>query len=108
MVQCFFSQQISFSRLTDPETISRTTLVALLHRNSLSIYSQLMLKYVQFKPQLWLPFFTEILFTMCWSIKTVRNDLIYRDIQPSMQRADQFSKGNLLKLFVERKQRINL
>jgi len=39
-----------------------------------------------FKTQLHLPFFMEILVTMCWSIWTVKNDVIFKGIPTSIQR----------------------
>jgi hypothetical protein len=39
-----------------------------------------------FKNQLQLPLFMEIIVTMCWSIWTVMNDAIFRQIPPSVQR----------------------
>ena len=39
-----------------------------------------------YRAQLHCPFALEILITMCWSIWSVRNDLIFRGIQPSLQR----------------------
>jgi len=41
---------------------------------------------VMFKAQLHCPFALEILITMSWSIWSIRNDLIFRGIQPSVQR----------------------
>jgi hypothetical protein len=39
---------------------------------------------VSFNDQLHLPFFMEIIVTMCWAIWTVRNDAIFRQVQPSI------------------------
>jgi hypothetical protein len=39
-----------------------------------------------FRNQLNLPFFMEIIITMCWSIWTMRNDVIFRGIPHSVQR----------------------
>jgi hypothetical protein len=44
------------------------------------------------KTQLQVPFFMEIIVTMCWSIWAVRNDQIFRDIQPTIQRCRQIFK----------------
>jgi hypothetical protein len=41
---------------------------------------------VMFRTQLHCPFALEILITMCWSIWSIWNDLIFRGIQPSLQR----------------------
>jgi hypothetical protein len=38
-----------------------------------------------FKVQLHLPFFMEIVITMCWAIWTCRNDVIFRAIPTSVQ-----------------------
>jgi hypothetical protein len=38
-----------------------------------------------FKTQLHLPFFMEIVITMCWSIWTVRNDVIFRGMSALVQ-----------------------
>ena len=37
-----------------------------------------------FRDQLQLPFFMEIIVTMAWSIWTVRNDAIFKQVQPSL------------------------
>ena len=39
---------------------------------------------MSFKNQLQLPFFMEIIVTMAWSIWTVRNDAIFKQVQPSL------------------------
>jgi hypothetical protein len=39
-----------------------------------------------FRAQLQLPFFMEIIITMCWSIWTMRNDVIFNNIPHSVQR----------------------
>jgi hypothetical protein len=39
-----------------------------------------------FRAQLQLPFFMEIIITMCWSIWTMRNDVIFSSIPHSVQR----------------------
>jgi hypothetical protein len=39
-----------------------------------------------FRVQLQLPFFMEIVITMCWSIWMMRNDLIFNNISHSVQR----------------------
>jgi len=39
-----------------------------------------------FKAQLHQPFYMEIIVTMCWSIWTVRNDVIFKGIPASVQR----------------------
>ena len=39
-----------------------------------------------FKDQLQLPFFMEIVVTLCWSIWTIINDVIFMNIQASVQR----------------------
>ena len=39
-----------------------------------------------FKIQLHLPFFMEVIVTMCWSIWSVRNDAISNGVPPSVQR----------------------
>jgi hypothetical protein len=44
------------------------------------------------KAQLQLPFYMEILVTMCWSIWTMRNDLIFRNIPHSVHRCRQVFK----------------
>jgi hypothetical protein len=41
---------------------------------------------VSLKAQIRLPFFMEIVITMCWSIWTVQNDLIFRNMLASVQR----------------------
>lgn len=38
-----------------------------------------------FKVQLHLPFFLDIIITVCWSIWTIRNDVIFRGIPASVQ-----------------------
>ena len=43
--------------------------------------------------QLQFPFFMEIIVTMCWSIWAVRNDQIFRDIQPCRD-VCRFSRGH--------------
>jgi hypothetical protein len=48
-----------------------------------------------FKLQLHLPFFMEIIVTMCWAIWTMRNDIIFRNISHSSRDADKFSDKNL-------------
>jgi hypothetical protein len=45
-----------------------------------------------FKTQLHVPFFMEILVTMCWSIWTIRNDVIFRGILASIQRCKSIFK----------------
>lgn len=45
-----------------------------------------------FRIQLQLSFFMEIIITMCWSVWAVKNDLIFRDVQPSMQRCQSVFK----------------
>lgn len=37
-----------------------------------------------FRQQLQVPFFMEIIVTMCWSIWTERNDAIFKHVQPSI------------------------
>ena len=44
-----------------------------------------------YRAQLHCPFALEILITMCWSIWSVRNDLVFRGIQPSLQRCKAIS-----------------
>jgi hypothetical protein len=39
-----------------------------------------------FRDQLQLPFFMEIVITMCWSIWTMRNDAIFKNIPHSLHR----------------------
>jgi hypothetical protein len=42
-----------------------------------------------FKDQLRVPFFMEIIILMCWTIWKARNDLIFRQVNPSIQLAKQ-------------------
>lgn len=39
---------------------------------------------VDLKDQLRVPFFMDVIILMCWAIWMVRNDLIFRGIQPSL------------------------
>ena len=39
-----------------------------------------------FKSQLRVPFFVEVIVTMCWSIWSMRNDAIFNNLAPSLQR----------------------
>ena len=50
-----------------------------------------------------LPFFMEILITTCWSIWSVRNDLIFRDIQPSVQRCRAIFKKEFAQVILRAK-----
>lgn len=51
---------------------------------------------VMFRDQLQCSFALEILITMSWSIWSVRNDLIFRGIQPSVQRCKSIFKREFL------------
>lgn len=45
-----------------------------------------------FKEQLQVPFFMEIIIIMCWAIWKARNDFIFRQINPSLQSTKVFSR----------------
>jgi hypothetical protein len=48
-----------------------------------------------FKNQLRVSFFMEIIITMCWSIWTIQNDVIFRNITTSVQRCKSIFKEEL-------------
>lgn len=48
-----------------------------------------------FKTQLRLPFFMEIVITMCWSIWTLRNDVVFRGMSALVQPARASSEQSL-------------
>jgi hypothetical protein len=56
-----------------------------------------------FRVQLHCPFAMEILITMCWSIWSVRNDLIFRGIQPSLQRCKAIFKREFAQVILRAK-----
>lgn len=56
-----------------------------------------------FRAQLHLPFLMEILITMCWSIWSVRTDLIFRDIQPSVERCRAIFKKEFAQVILRAK-----
>jgi hypothetical protein len=58
---------------------------------------------VMFRAQLHRPFALEILITMCWSIWSIRNDLIFRGIQPSLQRCKAIFKREFAQVILRAK-----
>ena len=56
-----------------------------------------------FRAQLQLPFFMEIIITMCWSIWTMRNDIIFRGIPHSVQRCKMVFKKEFALVIVRAK-----
>jgi hypothetical protein len=58
---------------------------------------------VMFRAQFHCPFALEILITMCWSMWSVRNDFIFRDIQPSLQRCKAIFKREFAQVILRAK-----
>jgi hypothetical protein len=56
-----------------------------------------------YRTQLHCPFALEILITMCWSIWSVRNDLIFRGIQPSLNRSKTIFKKEFAQVILRAK-----
>ena len=59
-----------------------------------------------FKTQLWLPFFMEVLITMCWSIWTMRNDIIFKNIPHSVQRCRQVFRKEFALIILRAKMKL--
>lgn len=57
-----------------------------------------------FRMQLNVSFFMEVI--MCWSIWMVRNDLILRDIQPSLQRCRDYFRDEFALVILREKQNL--
>jgi hypothetical protein len=56
-----------------------------------------------FRNQLNLPFFMEIIITMCWSIWTMRNDAIFRGIPHSVHRCKLFFRKEFARIILRAK-----
>lgn len=56
-----------------------------------------------FKNQLQLPFFMEIIVTMAWSIWAVRNDAIFKQIPPSIQRCKSIFRKEFAQIILRAK-----
>jgi len=56
-----------------------------------------------FRDQLRVPFFMEIIILMAWAIWKARNDLIFRQINPSLQSCTQFFKSEMKLLLLRAK-----
>ena len=79
-------RQSGFGRVSSSFDLSMPFLPILLGNSCLSIHqpSYPFGTLTSFKNQLQLPFFMEIIVTMSWAIWTVRNDTIFRQVQPSI------------------------
>jgi hypothetical protein len=53
-----------------------------------------------FRDQLQLPFFMEIVVTICWSIWSVRNDVIFINLQASVQRCKAIIKNEFAQVIL--------
>lgn len=56
-----------------------------------------------FRQQLALPFSMEIIISMCWAIWAVRNDAIFRGIQPSIHNAKRHFKSDFAQVIIRAK-----
>jgi hypothetical protein len=59
--------------------------------------------FVSFRAQLNVPFFIEIIISMCWAIWLVRNDSIFRHLAPSIQSGKRHFKMEFARVILRAK-----